>query len=432
MSRANRTLKNKYVDGPSSPNQKRSLTRKGSSEKVRGGGGGSGKKRQLRRSTTEPSPNRDLRSSSSSGSSSSGHKRGFGTRDGSPKGRSGSPINMRGSSSSEVRRKLQLKKAGSSSSSSSSSNGRHKSINRGANGNSKMKYDNDGESSENMNNYVKKKALKPSTLTKCLHTCCSGNSLSGDWNVGSKMATDTVNKLLLKSSDLKKLRKSFEDIDLDESGEIDYDEFLDHLEENRNKFTDAVFQLIDENGDGVLEFDEFVAICGTFCMWSQGEILKFCFDTFDADGGGTIDEEEFEELAKTVAGKDPTFHGNFQRALEEFDTDGDGLIDMDEFAQINQRYPLVLFPMFNLQDKMQRCTLGARRWHQIMKEQYKLSKIREYRLEHNGDMPPESCCTSIFRFGQPRLGVDEDINELEERARIDKINGKKGGVKKKS
>ena len=78
---------------------------------------------------------------------------------------------------------------------------------------------------------------------------------------------------------MKKLRKSFEDIDIDDSGEIDYDEFLEHMEERRNAFTDAVFRLIDENGDGVLEFDEFVSICGSFCMWNRGEILKFCFDT---------------------------------------------------------------------------------------------------------------------------------------------------------
>ena len=75
----------------------------------------------------------------------------------------------------------------------------------------------------------------------------------------------------------------------------------------------------------------------------------------------------------------PSFPGNFQQALEQFDTDGDGLIDRDEFRQMNQRYPMVLFPMFHLQDKMQRCTLGERRWTQIMKQQYKLNIIRDFR-----------------------------------------------------
>ena len=115
----------------------------------------------------------------------------------------------------------------------------------------------------------------------------------GDYEVNSKMASETVAKLLLKTSDLRRLRKSFEDIDIDDSGEIDYDEFLEHMEERRNAFTDAVFKLIDENGDGVLEFDEFVSICGSFCMWNRGEILKFCFDTckvFEKDEKDEKDE----------------------------------------------------------------------------------------------------------------------------------------------
>ncbi len=36
----------------------------------------------------------------------------------------------------------------------------------------------------------------------------------------------------------------------------------------------------------------------------------------------------------------------------------DGLIDYQEFGQINDRYPLVLFPAFRLQDVMQRNSLG--------------------------------------------------------------------------
>ena len=137
----------------------------------------------------------------------------------------------------------------------------------------------------------------------------------------------------------------------------------------------------------------------------------------DTDGGGTIDEEEFEELAKTISHKDPSFPGNFQKALEEFDTDGDGLIDIDEFATLNQRYPMVLFPMFRLQDKMQRCTLGLTRWNQIMKCQFRLEKIREYRLTHGGDLPPESCVSRMGRCGSSQLGADEEFSELEERAR---------------
>ncbi len=38
--------------------------------------------------------------------------------------------------------------------------------------------------------------------------------------------------------------------------------------------------------------------------------------------------------------------------------DGDGFVSFEEFKRMNDRYPMVLFPAFKLQDTMQRCTLG--------------------------------------------------------------------------
>ena len=418
MPRAEKTKTSKYTNNrspPTSPNQKsRSLGRKGSHEKgvsIRGGRGGSttgrgkggsggtgGGRRKLRRSATEPAAQSAAALSRSSGLAARrpAHERGR-SRSGSPKGSKG------GSSARSIVKEKALKSSG---------------IDRGGGGSGGGGSASVSGSGVDRDPGVK----KPNGQAKCLRKLCGGAAI-GDYEASSPEARRTVSKLKLKATDLRRLRVSFNDIDIDESGEIDYDEFLEHMEEQRNIFTDAVFRLIDENGDGVLEFDEFIGICGSFCMWSQGEILKFCFDTFDADGGGTIDEEEFEVLAKTIAGKDPMFPGNFSRALEEFDTDGDGLIDFGEFCTMNRRYPMALFPMFRLQDKMQRCTLGASRWNVIMKQSHTLEKLRQYRITHSRDLPPEGCCAKIWRCGAPRLGADEDFADLEMAARKEKATG---------
>ena len=102
----------------------------------------------------------------------------------------------------------------------------------------------------------------------------------------------------LKQWHLRRLRAKFDQIDIDGSGNIDFDEFFEAIGELRSPFTDKLFSLIDIDGSGTIEFDEFVRVLATYCMFSKDEILRFCFECFDVDRSGTIDEKEFVELCK--------------------------------------------------------------------------------------------------------------------------------------
>jgi Ca2+-binding EF-hand superfamily protein len=52
------------------------------------------------------------------------------------------------------------------------------------------------------------------------------------------------------------------------------------------------------DGNGTIDFDEYVQVVTMYCMFTKDEILRFCFECFDVDGSGTIDEREFIELIK--------------------------------------------------------------------------------------------------------------------------------------
>jgi Ca2+-binding EF-hand superfamily protein len=111
-------------------------------------------------------------------------------------------------------------------------------------------------------------------------------------------AIEAAQALDLKQWHLRRMKAKFDQIDIDGSGNIDFDEFFEAIGELRSPFTDKLFALIDVDKSGTIEFDEFVRVLATYCMFSKDEILRFCFECFDVDRSGTIDEKEFVELCK--------------------------------------------------------------------------------------------------------------------------------------
>jgi Ca2+-binding EF-hand superfamily protein len=169
-------------------------------------------------------------------------------------------------------------------------------------------------------------------------------------------AIEAVEALNLKPHHLAKIKARFDDIDIDGSGSIDSTELFEALGEPRSPFTDAVFAIIDIDGSGLIEFEEFVRIMATYCMYTQDEILRFCFEMFDKDGSGAIDERELVELCKyecfyclfcctfnclvilyvfrAVNNAAPVYPGNFKKALEEFDVNDVRLCLSGKFSLI--------------------------------------------------------------------------------------------------
>merc|ERR1740130_513986 len=94
-------------------------------------------------------------------------------------------------------------------------------------------------------------------------------------------------------AELQRLKSAFENVDIDQGGEVDYDEFMELIHHARSPYSDALMSLIDPEGTGIVSFQGFFQIIATYCMYSQEDILRFAFTTFDKDSSGTIDEDEF-------------------------------------------------------------------------------------------------------------------------------------------
>lgn len=97
-----------------------------------------------------------------------------------------------------------------------------------------------------------------------------------------------------------------------------------------------------ERVKGQISFDDYIQLIATYCLFNREDMLMcawgmavkaasaawglhriwlcaVCFQAFDKDASGVIDEEEFVELCATVNNMNPTYPGNFMRAMTEFD-----------------------------------------------------------------------------------------------------------------
>jgi Ca2+-binding EF-hand superfamily protein len=61
-------------------------------------------------------------------------------------------------------------------------------------------------------------------------------------------------------------------------------------------FVDRVFNLIDEDGSGVIEWNEFLAAMSALEKGSKEKKLQFFFKTYDLDGDGFISREDLNKM----------------------------------------------------------------------------------------------------------------------------------------
>ena len=73
---------------------------------------------------------------------------------------------------------------------------------------------------------------------------------------------------------LRIMRDQFDDIDVDGSGNIDAVELFEAMGEVRSKITEELFAMMDMDGNARLDFDEYVAVALSYCMYTKDDILR--------------------------------------------------------------------------------------------------------------------------------------------------------------
>lgn len=93
-----------------------------------------------------------------------------------------------------------------------------------------------------------------------------------------------------------------------------------------------IFKIMDDNGNGQLEIQEFwKAICDFRIQISPEECRKL-FDLFDINGDGSV---SYDELMRSVVGEMNNFRKQLVRkAFEKLDKNGNGIIEIDDIKGV--------------------------------------------------------------------------------------------------
>lgn len=97
---------------------------------------------------------------------------------------------------------------------------------------------------------------------------------------------------------------------------------------------DKILAAADADGNGELEYSEWVAATINKERLLSDEKLSAAFKLFDRDGGGTISADEIKEVLGVGRKYDERIWADI---ISDVDKDGDGNIDYDEFKEMMKK-----------------------------------------------------------------------------------------------
>ncbi|XP_042487288.1 calcium-dependent protein kinase 20-like [Macadamia integrifolia] len=137
----------------------------------------------------------------------------------------------------------------------------------------------------------------------------------------------------LSLEEVARIKDAFEMMDTEKTGKINVDQLRDGAKNLGHPIPDADLQILmqaaDVDGDGALDYGEFVAVSVHMRKIENDEHLRKAFGFFDQNQSGYIEIEELREaLADEVGNNEDVINA----IMRDVDTDKDGRISYEEFA----------------------------------------------------------------------------------------------------
>lgn len=130
--------------------------------------------------------------------------------------------------------------------------------------------------------------------------------------------------------------------DVNQDGEITYDEMKDILQQPDSTFLRHLFSLLDRDGDEVIDFQELcLGLSILSPNFTSADRIRFAFHLYDRDNDGKISKKELQsviELSAKLSGTDKQ-PIKVDLLMKQFDKDQDNKINLQEFERMVSEKP---------------------------------------------------------------------------------------------
>ncbi|XP_067279439.1 guanylate cyclase activator 1d [Pseudorasbora parva] len=129
---------------------------------------------------------------------------------------------------------------------------------------------------------------------------------------------------------------------------------LQGMNEDASGYVDQVFFTFDMDGDGYIDFVEYIAAVSLMLKGEINQKLKWYFKLFDQDGNGKIDKDELETIFTAIQditrNRDIVPEEIVTLIYEKIDVNGEGELTLEEFIEGAKEHPDIMDMLKKLMD----------------------------------------------------------------------------------